>query len=161
MRKPALLAALLVAVICPALADTTVYGSARAALNYRDDDAERATLATEYAVGSTLWRAVVTHFTPFDCNWPFVPPADAEPPQQDEVDEKDVDQDDRARSGALRLYGHMSRERGFPRSALLRCQCQYPQGFFPLVRQLSFKPQHSRPLWSWQSQTTPNFGLIG
>ncbi len=41
MRKPALLAALLAVAISPALADTTVYGSARAALNYRDDDASR------------------------------------------------------------------------------------------------------------------------
>jgi RHS repeat-associated protein len=30
-----------------------------------------------YAPGATFWRVQVKHFTPFDCNWPFGPPADA------------------------------------------------------------------------------------
>ncbi|HEY2093365.1 MAG TPA: IPT/TIG domain-containing protein [Thermoanaerobaculia bacterium] len=38
---------------------------------------ELAQLATLYTAGQTLWRIKVDHFTPFDCNWPFGPPADA------------------------------------------------------------------------------------
>jgi hypothetical protein len=30
-----------------------------------------------YAPGATFWRVAITHFTPWDCNWPFGPPADA------------------------------------------------------------------------------------
>ena len=43
---------------------------------------ERQQLATLYAAGQTLWRVRVTHFTPWDCNWPYVPPTDATPPNQ-------------------------------------------------------------------------------
>ena len=35
------------------------------------DDAHR------YPPGSTFWRVAVTHFTPWDCNWPFGPPLGA------------------------------------------------------------------------------------
>lgn len=44
-------------------------------------DEERAQLANLYPVGKSLWRTPVTHFTPWDCNWPFGPPANAEPPE--------------------------------------------------------------------------------
>ncbi len=43
-------------------------------------DAERAQLALLYAPGESLWRVRVTHFTPWDCNWPWGPPMDAVPP---------------------------------------------------------------------------------
>ncbi|WP_437946697.1 DNRLRE domain-containing protein [Sorangium sp. So ce296] len=33
-----------------------------------------------YTAGTSLWRVQVTHFTPWDCNWPFGPPEDAVPP---------------------------------------------------------------------------------
>ena len=33
-----------------------------------------------YQPGSTYWRVELDHFTPWDCNWPFGPPADAKPP---------------------------------------------------------------------------------
>ncbi|MFZ5531826.1 MAG: Ig-like domain-containing protein, partial [Pseudomonadota bacterium] len=46
--------------------------------------AEQAQLATLYTAGKTLWRAPVTHFTPFDCNWPVKLPPDAIPPRQPE-----------------------------------------------------------------------------
>jgi RHS repeat-associated protein len=50
------------------------------------DTAERQTLASLYAPGQSLWRVPVTHFTPFDENWPRVPleitPGDAVPPSQ-------------------------------------------------------------------------------
>jgi RHS repeat-associated protein len=31
----------------------------------------------KYPSGSTFWRVAVSHFTPWDCNWPYGPPADA------------------------------------------------------------------------------------
>ena len=43
-------------------------------------DSERARLAQLYAAGQTLWRIPITHFTPWDFNWPFGPPQDAIPP---------------------------------------------------------------------------------
>ena len=76
----------------------------------------------------------------------------------------DVDQDDRTRTGALRLNGHMSREGGLARSALLRCQCQYTQDLVPLgcaCNLLTVLLQSSAAILSWRSQTTPNFGLTG
>ncbi|HKY35080.1 MAG TPA: carboxypeptidase regulatory-like domain-containing protein, partial [Polyangiaceae bacterium] len=35
---------------------------------------ERAQLASRYLVGTSLWRVPITHFSPWDCNWPFGPP---------------------------------------------------------------------------------------
>lgn len=43
---------------------------------------ERQQLAALYAVGTSLWRSPIPHFTPYDCNWPYGPPADAVPPGQ-------------------------------------------------------------------------------
>lgn len=43
-------------------------------------DLERARLALLYTAGQTLWRIPVTHFTPWDWNWPFGPPLDAVSP---------------------------------------------------------------------------------
>ena len=57
-------------------------------------DAERAQLATLYAPGDTLWRARITHFTPYDCNWPYGAPADAEPPSSELPEVLDDDQPD-------------------------------------------------------------------
>jgi RHS repeat-associated protein len=47
-------------------------------------DAERQKLATLYQAGQSLWRVPITHFTPWDCNWPYGPPQDAVPPKQPE-----------------------------------------------------------------------------
>ncbi|NQT82236.1 hypothetical protein HQ563_04390 [bacterium] len=44
-------------------------------------DAEREQLAALYMAGQSLWRFSVNHFTPWDCNWPYGPPEDAEPPK--------------------------------------------------------------------------------
>lgn len=44
------------------------------------NDAERRQLASLYTAGQTLWRVPLAHFTPWDCNWPYGPPAGAEPP---------------------------------------------------------------------------------
>ncbi|MDX2029765.1 MAG: BACON domain-containing carbohydrate-binding protein [Blastocatellia bacterium] len=44
------------------------------------DLAERQQLATLYTTGQSLWRVPIIHFSPWDSNWPFGPPPDAEPP---------------------------------------------------------------------------------
>ena len=41
-------------------------------------------LAQMYTAGTQLWRTPMTHFTPWDCNWPWGPPPDAPPPPDDE-----------------------------------------------------------------------------
>lgn len=45
------------------------------------DDAELAKLAELYQAGKTLWRIQVTHFTPWDCNWPVTLPPGAKAPK--------------------------------------------------------------------------------
>jgi RHS repeat-associated protein len=47
-------------------------------------EAERAQLASLYATGQSLWRVPIPHFSPWDCNWPYGPPADAVNPGQPE-----------------------------------------------------------------------------
>ena len=44
-------------------------------------DAERRQIASLYAVGQALWRVPITHFTPWDFNWPYGPPPGAKAPQ--------------------------------------------------------------------------------
>jgi hypothetical protein len=43
----------------------------------------------EYAAGKSYWRAAFTHFTPWDHNWPYAPPTDAEAPDQDDPESDD------------------------------------------------------------------------
>ena len=38
----------------------------------------------KYQPGTTFWRVAVTHFTPWDCNWPYGPPSDSVPPNPKE-----------------------------------------------------------------------------
>ncbi|HEX7026767.1 MAG TPA: Ig-like domain-containing protein, partial [Gammaproteobacteria bacterium] len=45
-------------------------------------DAERQQLAALYSPGKSLWRTLIPHFTPWDCNWPYGPPEDAVPPPE-------------------------------------------------------------------------------
>jgi hypothetical protein len=54
-------------------------------------DAERQQLAVLYAPGKSLWRSPISHFTPWDCNWPYGPPFDAEPPSPPEPEILDED----------------------------------------------------------------------
>ncbi len=42
--------------------------------------AEREQLAGLYEPGKSLWRVALTHFTPWDTNWAYAPPADTIPP---------------------------------------------------------------------------------
>ena len=44
------------------------------------DEVERQMLAELYEPGTSLWRVLVDHFSPWDCNWPYGPPDDAELP---------------------------------------------------------------------------------
>ena len=44
-------------------------------------DSERQKLAALYQAGQELWRVPITHFTPWDCNWPYGPPAGARGPE--------------------------------------------------------------------------------
>lgn len=44
------------------------------------DGAERGRLAALYAPGDELWRTEMSHFTPWDSNWGWGPPPDAELP---------------------------------------------------------------------------------
>jgi RHS repeat-associated protein/uncharacterized repeat protein (TIGR01451 family) len=44
-------------------------------------EAEQRQLAALYHPGKSLWRVPVTHFTPWDYNWPYGPPPGAGPPQ--------------------------------------------------------------------------------
>ncbi|MBN2282420.1 MAG: hypothetical protein JXO48_00860 [Deltaproteobacteria bacterium] len=50
-----------------------------------------------YLPDATFWRVPVTHFSPWDCNWPSGPPPDAIPPNPEgvpNVDEKKTDKRD-------------------------------------------------------------------
>ncbi|GAA5531311.1 hypothetical protein [Herpetosiphon gulosus] len=44
---------------------------------------EQAFVASTYPAGTSLWRVPMTHFTPWDHNWPYGPPADAVGPNGD------------------------------------------------------------------------------
>jgi len=48
--------------------------------------------AGTYQPDSTFWRMAVTHFTPWDCNWPFGPPTDAIPPNPETIPTVDQQQ---------------------------------------------------------------------
>jgi len=68
------------------LAELDIDGSGRAAdaaglAGLNVSDSERQKLAALYQEGQELWRVPITHFTPWDCNWPFGPPAGARGPE--------------------------------------------------------------------------------
>ena len=44
----------------------------------------------KYPPGATFWRVAVTHFTPWDCNWPYGPPADAIDPNPEAVGQQEA-----------------------------------------------------------------------
>ncbi|KPJ75573.1 MAG: hypothetical protein AMJ54_14645 [Deltaproteobacteria bacterium SG8_13] len=45
-----------------------------------DDEVKGLQDPDRYPPGATFWRVSVSHFTPWDCNWPYGPPDDAEYP---------------------------------------------------------------------------------
>ncbi len=44
---------------------------------------ERTQLGATYKPGAELWRSPIQHLTPWDCNWPYGPPAGARSPKTD------------------------------------------------------------------------------
>jgi RHS repeat-associated protein len=70
---------------------TPADAAALAALGVTED--ERRQLASLYSPGQSLWRVPISHFTPWDCNWPYGPPPDAKPPGQPEPDIDDPEDD--------------------------------------------------------------------
>jgi RHS repeat-associated protein len=48
----------------------------------------------QYVPGATFWRAGITHFTPWDCNWPYGPPGDAISPNPEGEPELDDQRED-------------------------------------------------------------------
>ncbi|MBE2320610.1 hypothetical protein DVA67_031915 [Solirubrobacter sp. CPCC 204708] len=67
--------------------DTDGDGKADNGLGITDD--ERRRLASLYEPGQELWRVLITHFTPWDHNWPYGPPPGAKPPKLKEFEWKD------------------------------------------------------------------------
>ncbi|WP_028062594.1 RHS repeat-associated core domain-containing protein [Solirubrobacter soli] len=67
--------------------DTDGNGQADTGLGITDD--ERKQIAALYEPGQELWRVLITHFTPWDHNWPYGPPPGARPPQLKEFEWKD------------------------------------------------------------------------
>ncbi|EDY87718.1 NHL repeat containing protein [gamma proteobacterium HTCC5015] len=58
-------------------------------LDITEEELEK--LAELYSVGASLWRSLITHFTPWDCNWPYgfeegseAPEGNSHGPQQDD-----------------------------------------------------------------------------
>jgi RHS repeat-associated protein len=78
-------------------ADPTLY------LSLGITDAERRQLATLYTIGQELWRVPVTHFTPYDLNWPagLGVASDATLPNQAPPDQKKPDCDPCKQKGSI------------------------------------------------------------
>ena len=73
--------------------------AALAALGITDE--ERRHLAGLYQPDQTFWRVPISHFSPWDCNWPYGPPATARPPRISKpVVEKNLD-DPAIRCGSI------------------------------------------------------------
>jgi RHS repeat-associated protein len=64
-------------------------------------DAERSQLASLYAPNSNLWRVPISHFTPWDYNWPYGPPDDATDPKQPEPVHDNQEDDPCTQSGSI------------------------------------------------------------
>jgi len=62
---------------------------------------ERIKLAGMYPQGRSLWRVPVDHFTPWDANWPYGPPEDAEYPPDRPNPEPKKKNDDCHQAGSV------------------------------------------------------------
>lgn len=65
------------------------------------DAGERARLADLYTAGDSIWRAPITHFTPWDLNWPYGPPPDAVPPRMSAPADEDAIEGSCEASGSI------------------------------------------------------------
>ncbi|EFK06099.1 RHS repeat-associated core domain protein [delta proteobacterium NaphS2] len=59
-----------------------------------DDEVRGLEDPSRYVPGATFWRVAVSHFSPWDCNWPYGPPQDATPPNPDGLPDGDQQRDD-------------------------------------------------------------------
>jgi RHS repeat-associated protein len=84
--------------IANALAEVDTDGDGAADTGLGITDAERAQIAALYLPGQSLWRIPIPHFSPWDGNWPFGPPADASGPNQSEPQGDDSDPDCKTQS---------------------------------------------------------------
>ncbi len=73
-----------------------------AALGIDDDELRK--LAELYDPGKSLWRAAITHFTPWDYNWPYGLPDGAGGPGQGGPDDGDPDGDGRCNEGGSVIH---------------------------------------------------------
>jgi len=73
-------------------------------------DAEREALGGIYSPGESLWRVPINHFSPWDHNWPFSPPADAEFPPKD-PNKPDPDKGCNGRGSIIDCHNQSLRER--------------------------------------------------
>ncbi|NOU65744.1 hypothetical protein GC096_17045 [Paenibacillus sp. LMG 31461] len=64
-------------------------------------DKERQQLAGMYTAGQSFWRVPIEHFTPWDCNWPYGPPPDAEPPVDKDPNSEDEELDPCEQAGSI------------------------------------------------------------
>ena len=78
-----------------------VAASATALASLGITDAERQQLAILYQPGQSLWRVTIPHFSPWDYNWPFGPPANAEAPKMPEPKTGDLLDDPSCSSGSI------------------------------------------------------------
>ncbi len=65
--------------------------------------AELEQLASLYQPGTTLWRARIPHFSPWDCNWPFGPPPGKPYPPPKPPKKKDPNDDPCQQGGSIIL----------------------------------------------------------
>ncbi len=61
---------------------------------------EQRKIAGLYQPGQSLWRVPITHFTPWDCNWPYGPPDSAEEPEV-ELDTFYIEEEPCNKSGSI------------------------------------------------------------
>ena len=66
-------------------------------------ETELETLASLYEPGQSLWRTAVTHFSPYDHNWPFGFPPDAVDPPLGDLDDGSTDTPDCASGSIIRV----------------------------------------------------------
>ncbi len=68
-------------------------------------DAERTQIAALYKVGQSLWRVPISHFTPWDCNWPIGAPQGAPSPDLDPNSLNDGTQDNPSQACGASVIG--------------------------------------------------------
>ena len=121
------------------VADTQLARSASTTPSWRK-------LADLYAPGKSLWRAAITHFTPWDYNWPYGLPDGAGGPDQGGPDDGDPDGDDPCRAGRLdhHLRGPGARRAGRDRRHPVHARLPVRPGPRPPHRRRARDPADGR-----------------